>query len=95
MSMEKNTATVQLTVKGKVQGVFYRVSAKKAADRLGITGWVKNMATGEVEIVASGPQEALDGFVRWCKEGPPGARVTEVVVLPCEPKSFPGFTIER
>ena len=91
----RNTVTAHLTVKGKVQGVFYRVSAKKAADRFGITGWVKNTPAGNVEIMASGEREKLDRFIRWCKEGPPEARVTEVVIVPREDEVFSGFTIER
>ncbi len=90
-----NKKTAHLTVKGKVQGVFYRVSAKKEADRLGITGWVKNTAAGDVEIVASGEEEALLRFIRWCKEGPPKARVIEVVATFQHEPSFSAFTIDR
>lgn len=92
---EKNIETIHLTVKGKVQGVFYRVSAKKAADRLGITGWVKNTASGDVEIMASGEKGALQEYIDWCKQGPSGARVREVVIAPGEGSTFLNFAIER
>ena len=87
--------TVHLVVKGKVQGVFYRVSTKKEAERLKLTGWVKNTSTGDVEIMASGQEEALDEFILWCKQGPPRARVTEVVIVQREECTFSGFVIER
>ncbi|HVG12049.1 MAG TPA: acylphosphatase [Flavisolibacter sp.] len=92
---EQNIRTVHLTVKGKVQGVFYRVSAKKAAEQLGITGWVKNTAAGDVEIMASGEQGALNQFIDWCKEGPSEAHVTEVVTVSQDVGRFSKFTIER
>lgn len=95
MMNETNYGTVHLLVKGKVQGVFYRASAKKAADNLGVTGWVKNTASGDVEIMASAPGKALETFIEWCKQGPPQARVREVVTEPRDECTFPDFTIVR
>lgn len=57
---------VRLRIKGRVQGVFFRASAKESAMNLGITGWVKNQPDGTVETVAEGEQEALDRFIEWC-----------------------------
>ena len=92
---ERSIKTLHVTVKGKVQGVFYRASAKKMAEQLGITGWVKNTADGHVEIMASGEEGALEHFINWCKEGPPGAHVTEIVTVPHHHSSFSNFTIDR
>ncbi|MBE7174113.1 MAG: acylphosphatase [Williamsia sp.] len=88
-------ATVHLIVKGRVQGVFYRASAKKMADKTGITGKVRNREDGDVEIWATGTEERLQEFIAWCKEGPSGAQVSAVVPewLPDQP--FTGFSIVR
>lgn len=56
-------ATVHLIIRGKVQGVFYRATAKEVADKMGITGKVQNKEGGEVEIWASGTQEQLKRFI--------------------------------
>lgn len=72
------TERVALLIRGKVQGVFFRESTRREAQRLGLTGWVRNLDSGEVEAVAEGPGAALDEFMRWCHNGPPAARVDEV-----------------
>ena len=69
---------VHLLIKGKVQGVFYRASAKELAVTLHLSGWVKNTPDGHVEAVASGSETALLQFIEWCKKGPPHARVENV-----------------
>ena len=51
--------TVHLIIKGRVQGVFYRATARKVAGEIGVTGWVKNTAEGNVEIVATGSKDQL------------------------------------
>lgn len=70
--------TVHLQVYGKVQGVFYRKSAKIEADRLGLVGWIKNRDDGSVEASAEGEKDELEKFVIWCKKGPPFAKVDNV-----------------
>ena len=65
---------------GRVQGVFFRASAKEEADCYGLTGWVRNCPDGSVEIVVEGPSEAIEGFCRWCQHGPPYAHVSRVDV---------------
>jgi acylphosphatase len=87
--------TVRLTIKGKVQGVFYRATAKDVADQLGIKGWIKNLPGNNVEIRATSTQESLQEFVNWCKEGPPKARVDEVIVEELELQEFNDFRINR
>lgn len=69
-----------LWVAGKVQGVFYRANAVKVAQQLGLTGWVKNLPDGRVEIVAEGEEDALEKLLAWCQKGPPAARVISVEV---------------
>lgn len=87
--------TKHLLIKGKVQGVFYRASAKEVAERLGITGWVKNTEEGAVEALVTGTVPALEDFVRWCRRGPAGANVSSVGVVDSEQHHFDGFRILR
>jgi len=65
-----------LSISGRVQGVCYRMYARDEALRLGLTGWVRNRADGSVEAVAEGEADDVARFVRWCRGGPPMARVT-------------------
>jgi len=87
--------TVRLIIKGKVQGVFYRATAKDIADEFGIKGWVKNLPDRNVEIRASATEEMLQKFIAWCKEGPPKAKVDEVIVEELGFEEFKGFSISR
>ena len=87
--------TLHLLIKGKVQGVFFRATAKEIADELGLSGWVKNTKEGYVEAVASGTQQQLDRFVAWCKQGPEKADVKNVAVTEIEEITFSSFKIIR
>ena len=87
--------TVRLIIKGKVQGVFYRATARDVADALGIKGWVKNLPDDNVEVMATATDELLQKFIAWCKKGPPKARVDEVMVEESELQEFRGFRIIR
>jgi acylphosphatase len=69
---------VYLRVSGRVQGVGFRWAAQAEADRLGVTGWVRNSEDGSVEAVAEGEEAAIDRFVDWCRRGPRGARVDDL-----------------
>lgn len=71
---------VRLSVRGRVQGVWFRGSTREEAARLGVVGWARNLADGSVEVVAQGPALAVEQLVAWCRRGPPGARVTGVAV---------------
>jgi acylphosphatase len=64
-----------LFVQGRVQGVCFRMYCQQEAERCGLTGWVRNLSDGRVEIVAQGPASALKPFLAWCRKGPPAARV--------------------
>ncbi len=68
-------ARVWLRIRGRVQGVGFRFSALDEAQRLGLTGWVRNTPTGDVEVTAEGETQHLQRFVTWCHAGPPGALV--------------------
>ena len=87
--------TIRLTIKGKVQGVFYRATAKDVADLIGIKGWVRNLPDNNVEITATASEETLQKFITWCKQGPPKARVEDVIVEELDLEEFSGFMIIR
>lgn len=78
---------------GRVQGVFFRANTKKMAEKLGVTGWVRNMPDGSVEAVFEGDDEAVEQIIEWCHHGPAMARVDEVYVEYEEPKGEKGFRI--
>lgn len=69
---------VHLIVQGRVQGVFYRDTARRRAAELGLSGKVRNLMDGTVEIIAEGPRDSLDELILWAHEGPPAASVTAV-----------------
>ncbi len=69
-----------ILVSGKVQGVFFRVSAQKKAIQLALLGIVKNLPDGRVDIIAEGENEALNEFIAWCQEGSFAAKVDDVQV---------------
>jgi acylphosphatase len=71
---------VQLFVRGRVQGVFFRASAQREAKRLGLTGWVRNRSDGSVEILAEGEEDQLKELIAWANRGPSAARVERVDV---------------
>jgi len=87
--------TIRLTIKGKVQGVFYRATAKDVADLAGVKGWVRNLPDKNVEITATASEETLQKFINWCKQGPSKARVDDVIVEEFELEEFNGFRIIR
>jgi acylphosphatase len=83
-------------VSGRVQGVWFRASARDRALALGVDGSARNLADGRVELCAEGDPDRVDAFVAWCREGPEAARVAGVAVEEREPRGGPpGFTIER
>ncbi|MBX2983266.1 MAG: acylphosphatase [Flavobacteriales bacterium] len=86
---------LRVRVTGRVQGVWYRKSALQEAERLGLTGTVKNLPDGSVCIHAQGERTPLDEFLAWCAKGPPKARVAKVVVEELPTVAFSGFSIER
>ena len=67
--------TLHLQIEGRVQGVWFRESMRREAERLGVTGWVRNAPDGSVEAVVQGADEAVDALIEWARSGPPLARV--------------------
>ena len=83
----------QIIVSGKVQGVGFRMYSKNEADALGLSGYVRNQADGNVYIEAEGDTEKLESFVKWCHQGTPLAKVAEVSINKLGLKSDAGFDI--
>ncbi len=71
---------VTLTIEGRVQGVGYRYSAQRKAEKLNLRGWVKNDRDGTVTLQCEGEAVSVDAFITWCSKGPLYARVTHVDV---------------
>lgn len=69
---------VRATVHGRVQGVMFRDSCRDEAERLALVGWVRNEPDGSVGLEAEGQPEAVEDLLRWCRSGPPAARVERV-----------------
>lgn len=72
--------TRHLRIHGRVQGVWFRESMRLEAERLNVTGWVRNTPDGAVEAVIQGPAEAVETLIEWAHSGPPMARVDRVEV---------------
>jgi acylphosphatase len=71
---------VQIMVRGRVTGVFFRAATQREAKRLGITGWVRNRNDASVEILAEGEEDSIKEIVSWAHHGPSAARVENVDV---------------
>jgi acylphosphatase len=78
-------------VHGRVQGVGFRYSLARRAESRGVAGRAANRPDGTVEVVLEGAPEAVESLVRWCEQGPPGARVDRVEVAEEEPEGVRGF----
>ncbi len=87
--------TVKIRIRGKVQGVAYRAYARRKAESLQLSGWIRNQPDGSVYAEVEGPDEAVDAFIAWAHRGSPFAEVKEVVVEPLPPQGFQGFRIVR
>ena len=83
----------RLRVTGQVQGVWFRESCRQVAARLGVTGTVRNRADGSVEVLVEGGRTEVEALVAWCREGPPGAEVTDVEVADESPEGLVGFRV--
>lgn len=83
----------RITVKGKVQGVFYRASAIEKAKTLDVKGYVMNLPHGDVYIEAEGDSQKLQELVDWCKQGPARSKVEEVIIEESEPCNYKNFEV--
>lgn len=86
---------LKLHVSGKVQGVFFRASTKEQADYLGVKGFIRNEATGDVYIEAEGEENQLQEFLKWCEHGPSRARVDNLKIEEGSLKNFVRFEVTR
>lgn len=82
-------------VRGKVQGVFFRASTKDTAEKLGVSGWVRNEPDGSVHIEGETPEEKMEQFLEWCHQGPRFAHVHSIHFETGSVKGYEGFTIQR
>jgi acylphosphatase len=82
-----------VVARGRVQGVFFRDSTRRRAESLGVAGWVTNRGDGAVEAVFEGEEEAVEGMVRYAREGPGRAEVSDLEVTAEEPEGLSGFRI--
>jgi acylphosphatase len=71
-------ARAHVIINGRVQGVFFRMETLKEAEKLGISGWVKNKQDGNVEAVFEGKKTLIDSMIEWCRKGPPASRVDNI-----------------
>ena len=85
--------SVKIKVFGKVQGVFYRVSTQRQAQKYGIKGWVKNCDDGTVEACFQGNESAIKALLDWCKKGPEYAIVECIQRSQINEKVYEQFTI--
>jgi acylphosphatase len=91
----KDYISVNMVIKGKVQGVWYRVSAQEQAEKLGLRGFVKNLTDGSVYAEVEGVQNSVESFLNWAKKGPENALVDEVIVNHQQLKKYETFKIVR
>ena len=80
-------------IHGNVQGIFFRDSARRAADQAGVAGWVANNDDGTVEAVFEGDKDAVESMLAFCREGPPSADVERIDLSEEEPEGLSGFEV--
>jgi acylphosphatase len=83
----------RVVVTGRVQGVFFRDTARRRAEAAGVAGWVSNRPDGAVEAVFEGDEAAVDQLVDFCRQGPRGADVAGVEVTDEQPQGLNGFQV--
>jgi len=83
----------RVIVYGLVQGVFFRDSTRRLAQRHGVSGWVANRTDGAVEAIFEGEADAVERLVAFSREGPRGAQIDSVEVTEEEPEGLSGFAV--
>jgi acylphosphatase len=84
----------RVLIEGRVQGVGFRYSTRKEAQRRGVNGWVRNRRDGAVEVECEGDKQDVDSFLKWLRQGPPGARVTDFNTKPIPYRgTYKGFNV--
>jgi acylphosphatase len=89
------TARRRVVAHGRVQGVWFRESARQRAEQLGMAGWVRNNADGSVEAELEGDPEDVEVLLDWFRHGPSGARVERLEVEERTPTGETAFTVTR
>ena len=92
-SMATDLMRRRAIVHGLVQGVWFRASVRERARAYGVAGWARNRADGAVEVALEGKADAVESLLRYCRTGPPGARVERVEVFDEAPEGLSGFTV--
>jgi acylphosphatase len=87
------TIARHVTISGRVQGVFFRDSLRRAAASRGVAGWARNTREGTVEAVLEGEADAVERVIEWARSGPSRAEVTGVEVDEQRPEGLTGFEI--
>lgn len=85
----------RLIISGKVQGVFYRATAKRIADGMGVKGWIRNLDSGEVEALICGTETQVDHFIEWARSGPDLASVNKIEIINEQEEFFEKFIIKK
>lgn len=94
MQDQSNQVCFRCVVAGRVQGVFFRASAREQGQRLGLTGYARNLPDGRLEVLACGAPGAVGQLREWLRTGPPMAEVTGVACEPVQFQSFAGFATQ-
>jgi acylphosphatase len=92
-NLQNDVARRRVTVRGHVQGVFFRDSAREQAEANGVAGWIANRPDGTVEAVLEGPSDAVERVLEFLRSGPPRAGVEDVDVTDEEPRGLSGFEV--
>ena len=78
---------------GRVQGVFFRDSTRREAERRGVAGWASNLGDGTVEVVVEGPADAVEAMIEFLRAGPGHASVSSLDVSDEDPEGLSGFSV--
>lgn len=87
--------SIKITIKGKVHSVWFRISTKEQADKIGILGTVQNINDGSVLVIAQAEEDLLNEFLKYCHNGPPLSKVIDVTIDELNIQDFSSFDILR
>ena len=90
----ENVSAYNVRISGRVQGVGFRYTTLRQAERYGVAGWVRNMADGSVEVECEGESGKIDQFIRFLSKGPTGSYIRNVDKRKITPKGYIRFTVE-
>ena len=91
---ETDIKNVRVLISGRVQGVCFRACTRDQAQRLNLSGWVRNLSDGRVEALFEGPSEVIDQMLEWCKAGAPSSSVSDIEVFEEEASTANGGAFE-